>query len=338
VAEDLPLVLMQQQQQQQQQQQGEAVPAAAGSSNAAAAAGTVLPAAKLAEHAQQVQQQQPQQELQQAKRRRLSDTGSSTSSKSTADVLDAAPDQQAAAAPNAASPAQGEHQQQADQQQQQQQQLGRKHKHGPAVEGCSYKGNLLDSSLLLLTPVGWTPEFLHSDADRVWRGGRIAPLGANVVLVLYGKEGRENEHSSSSSSGSGGGSVSLQEYRVRLVYNEQVLTMPGCSSSSSSSGLDCSLQEFLDVVVGDKISYERFKLLCDGGVAAEGWPSVDRLSSDEALSDLSSSSSSGSWGGLSVVAKGFQNSLQGLQLETADGLPLLLPAAIGDGRAAVWDD
>jgi hypothetical protein len=120
------------------------------------------------------------------------------------------------------------------------------------------------------------------------------------------------------------------------VYNEQVLPMPGCSSSSSSSsGMDCSLQEFSDVVVGDKISYERFKLLCDGGVAAEGWPSVDGLSSDEALSDLSSSSS-GSLGGLLVV--GFQNSLQGLQLETADGLPLLLPAAIGDGRAAVWYD
>jgi hypothetical protein len=333
VAEDLPLVLM------QQQQQGEAVPAASGSSNAAANANAAaaLPAAKVAEQAQQVQQQQqqqPEQEVQQVKRRRLSDTSSSSSSV-TATVLDAAPFQQTAVTNAAASPSRDD--QQADQQQQQ---VGRKHKHGPAVEGCSYKGNLLDASLLLPTPVGWVPGFLHSDTDRVWRGGRIAPFGANLVLVLYGKEGEENKHSSSSSSG-GDGRVSLQDYRVRLVYNEQVLPMPGCSSSSSgSSGLDCSLQEFLDVVVGDKISYERFKLLCDGEIAAEGWPTLGGPSSDDVHSDLSSSSSSsssnsGSFGGLSVV--GFQESLEGLQLETADGLPLLLPAASGDGVAAVWD-
>jgi hypothetical protein len=328
--EDLPLVLMQ-----QQQQQGEAVAAAAVSSNAdaATAAGTALPAAHVAEQTLQQQQQQQQQldqpglELQQFKRRRLSDASSSSSSSSmTATVLDAAPMQQAADS-DAASPARDE--QLAGQQQQQQQQLDRKHKHGPAVEGCSYKGSLLDASLLLPPPSGWAPGFLRSDAGRVWRGGRIAPLGANLVLVLYGKEGEELGSSSSS------GRASLEEYRVRLVYNEQVLPMPGCSSSSG--GLDCSLQEFLDVVVGDKVSYERFKHLCDGEIAAEGWPSwtADGLTSGDMHSELSSSSSSsGSLGGLSVV--GLENSLQGLQLESADGLPLLLPAAGFDDDDAVW--
>jgi len=36
------------------------------------------------------------------------------------------------------------------------------------------------------------------------------------------------------------------------VYNEQVLPVPGCSGGGSS-GLECSLQEFLDVVVGVRL-------------------------------------------------------------------------------------
>jgi hypothetical protein len=147
----------------------------------------------------------------------------------------------------------------------------------------------------------------------------------------------------------------LQDYRVRLVYNEHVLPLPGCNSSSSSGGLDCSLQEFLDVVVGDKILYERFKRLCDGSADAADDQSIlmagdgvsdhsmhKSLSSSSSTSDASSSSSSsssgsvgvGGWAGLSAV--GLQESAQGLQLETADGLPLLLPAADEHFGPAVW--
>jgi hypothetical protein len=294
------------------------------------------PAAEQAAEHRQQQQQQPQEQLQQYKRRRLSDESSSSSS-SRATKFDAAPAQQAA--DQASSPTDD------DQQAMQQQQLERTHKHGPSVEGCSYKGNLLDPGLLLPPPLGWVPEFLHSDAERVWRGGRIAPLGANLVLVLYGKEGVGSKDSSSSSSVR----ESLQEFRVRLVYNEQVLPLPGCSSSSSN-GSDCSLQEFLDVVVGDKISYERFRRLCDGdvdvllaaeglGLSMHGTLSSSSSSSSSSLSGFLSSSStstgSGRWAGLSAVA--LQDSPQGLQLETADGLPLLLPAEGDDSRPAAWD-
>lgn len=38
-------------------------------------------------------------------------------------------------------------------------------------------------------------------------------------------------------------------HKVRLIYNEQIVSVPGCSPSASSSGeeLDCDLEEFLQL-------------------------------------------------------------------------------------------
>jgi hypothetical protein len=57
---------------------------------------------------------------------------------------------------------------------------------------------------------------------------------------------------------------------VRLVYNEQVVRVPGCPSVEPN-GYDCTLQDFLDYVVGDKTAAERFKRYCYGsGVGVSG--------------------------------------------------------------------
>ncbi|KAF5828132.1 histidine phosphatase superfamily [Dunaliella salina] len=102
-------------------------------------------------------------------------------------------------------------------------------------------------------PQGWRPLVAQDDEGRSFRGSAVSPFGANLGLVLY-KRKAEGANTGSSSSA----------YKVRLTYNEQVLPIPGCSSSSSSSSNrssgrnireqeengdapDCDLDEFLEI-------------------------------------------------------------------------------------------
>ncbi|GLC49087.1 hypothetical protein PLESTB_000181100 [Pleodorina starrii] len=119
-------------------------------------------------------------------------------------------------------------------------------------------------------PAGWYPMFPPDDS-RLFKGARIAPFGANLALVLYRR--REGDRAAS------GGPKHL----VRLLYNEQVLPVPGCgrggggggSGKAGSGSLDCDLEEFLQLVQ-DKIDPNALERLCgtegkvvlgDGGAA-----------------------------------------------------------------------
>jgi hypothetical protein len=126
--------------------------------------------------------------------------------------------------------------------------------------------------------------------DRVFRGGRVSPLGANLLVILYqqqqqqqqqrplggGVEGQTAVMPTMTSTSDGGGSsgsssssrdtrpadghrhagtwklpgaegshplpdaAQLEQFRVRVVWNEQVVVVPGCS------GPDVPLAEFLE--------------------------------------------------------------------------------------------
>lgn len=108
-------------------------------------------------------------------------------------------------------------------------------------------------------PRGWYPMTPHADT-RIFRGGRVAPYGANMAVILYRPKG----------SSSLSGSASLDGHRIRLVYNEQVIQMPGCSGGSNGQHLDCDLQEFLDLTAAaaanDPLGGDMCKL--EGGLRA----------------------------------------------------------------------
>lgn len=99
----------------------------------------------------------------------------------------------------------------------------------PPAAGLRYKGRELAAAPL---PDGWAP--LGAAAGRTWRSGMISPLGANLALVLYRR--------TVNSSGGGG-----PDHLVRLLYNEQVVALPGCASAAGGggAGLDCPLDAFL---------------------------------------------------------------------------------------------
>lgn len=100
-------------------------------------------------------------------------------------------------------------------------------------------------------PSGWLP-LPRSAEERRWRGSTVSPLGANLALVLYRRQP--------------GKGVSGPEHHhlVRVLYNEQVVTLPGCGSA------DCPLEDFLRVVVADKATPGTFEWLCvPHDVAAE---------------------------------------------------------------------
>ncbi|GBF94793.1 multiple inositol polyphosphate phosphatase-like [Raphidocelis subcapitata] len=102
-------------------------------------------------------------------------------------------------------------------------------------------------------PPGWAPRIGPPGADREWRGGRIAPLAANLMVVLYKAvaprppPGRER-------------------FLVRLVHNEQVLAPPLCGGGR----LDCGLEEFLGAVVGGRAADAAALLEMCGGGEGEG--------------------------------------------------------------------
>lgn len=176
----------------------------------------------------------------------------------------------------------------------------------------------------------------------------MAPLGANLLLVLYSRSSTNSSSSSSSeSTGSSSGLAGLRfgDFRVRLVYNEQVIPIPGCSA-----GLDCDLHTFLRVVVGDKTSRERFKHYCDAhelqpdtalaaGEVVGLIEAQDTLYSGSSGASGTSSSSSSSEGPL-LVGSEEQEMEDALKLVTADGLSLLLPASGAEedifGRHRLW--
>lgn len=117
------------------------------------------------------------------------------------------------------------------------------HKHGAKAVGCSYKGRELAGGPLA-PPPGWRPRAgAPGDASRAWRGGRVAPLGANLVAALYRSESDPRRHV------------------VRLAHNEQVVSLPGCGGA-----LECDLEEFLDRVVAPRAaSAARLLELCEAG-------------------------------------------------------------------------
>lgn len=111
-----------------------------------------------------------------------------------------------------------------------------------AVEGKSrgpcYKGRALEP---LAPPAGWAPA-VATNPERTWQAGKVAPLGANLAIVLYrNSTGRPR----------------AGEHLVRLLYNEQVLPVPGCGGQ-----LDCPLDTFLQVVVAGKAEPEQLARVC----------------------------------------------------------------------------
>lgn len=115
------------------------------------------------------------------------------------------------------------------------------HKHGPRAVGCVYKGKQLRLGPLQ-PPPGWQPRVGPPGGDREWRGGRVSPLGANLVVALY---------RSQSSPGS---------FKVRFAHNEQVLSLPFCGDG----GTDCGLEDFLErVVAGKAASAAQLMQMCD---------------------------------------------------------------------------
>ncbi|GIM03204.1 hypothetical protein Vretimale_8003 [Volvox reticuliferus] len=121
-----------------------------------------------------------------------------------------------------------------------------------------YKGRPPQPADWVPPPEGWYPMF-PCDDNRLFKGSRIAPFGANLALVLY----RRRE----------GNGVSRPQHLVRLLYNEQVLPVPGCSSGrgsgDSTESLDCNLEVFLQLMK-DKADPNALELLCgtDGKVVS----------------------------------------------------------------------
>jgi hypothetical protein len=126
----------------------------------------------------------------------------------------------------------------------------------------------------------------------VWRGGRVAPLGANLVVVLYRDKARPGR------------------YLVRFAHNEQVVRPALCGGGGSGSGgsSDCDLGEFLAAAAKRSVDVPGLLAMCD---ASNGGGSSSSSSSKlGSRVDASSSSSSEDEDG---GAGGW---------ETADGLPL----------------
>ncbi|EFJ49629.1 hypothetical protein VOLCADRAFT_104207 [Volvox carteri f. nagariensis] len=118
-----------------------------------------------------------------------------------------------------------------------------------------YKGRPPPPTDWVEPPEGWYPMFTCDDY-RMFKGARIAPFGANMALVLYRR--REGD----------GAPRGRPKHLVRLLYNEQVLPVPGCSSAASGRGgegsdesLDCDLEEFLQLVK-DKTDPNALERLC----------------------------------------------------------------------------
>ncbi|KAG2495101.1 hypothetical protein HYH03_006711 [Edaphochlamys debaryana] len=99
-------------------------------------------------------------------------------------------------------------------------------------------------------PPGWRP-LLPLEDGRLFKGARVAPFAANMAFVLYRRK-----------AGAASGSP---QHVVRLLYNEQVLPIPGCSKVGA--GGDCDLEEFLELVK-DKIDPDALQKLC--GAAGGG--------------------------------------------------------------------
>ncbi|KAJ9522949.1 hypothetical protein QJQ45_023746 [Haematococcus lacustris] len=98
---------------------------------------------------------------------------------------------------------------------------------GPAPQSCHKTGQPPSG---LQPPGGWYP-CTPFNATRLFKGSRVSPYAANLAVVLYravgGVHGRASDHT------------------VRLVYNEQVVPIPGCGDGEG--GLDCNLDQFLAI-------------------------------------------------------------------------------------------
>ncbi|KAG1667564.1 hypothetical protein FOA52_014644 [Chlamydomonas sp. UWO 241] len=92
------------------------------------------------------------------------------------------------------------------------------------------------------------PKLPFDHSARLFRGTRVSPYGANLIAVLY----RATERAAA---GDGATQAVQARHRVRLAYNEQVVGVPGCSGS----GLDCDLDEFLELYAArsDSAIFER---------------------------------------------------------------------------------
>lgn len=234
-------------------------------------------------------------------------------------------------------------------------------------------------------PAGWEAA-LATPPGRTWRGGRVSPLGANLLLVLYrrvdGDEGSAAAHSSSSGSswgewqeeaaeeqelelaaeqpvGQAAGQAAGQQlsellasrrrrlhsrsHLVRLVYNEQVVALPGCGGNGEAADgqLECDLETFLREVVGTKADAAALERLCAPcepslreGVrparqAGMDSPLGSNSSSVQSMSDddTISASSSRALGGQHYSRDGSTAGSWADALVTPDGLPLLLADA-----------
>ncbi len=106
------------------------------------------------------------------------------------------------------------------------------------ARGPCYKGRALEP---LAPPAGWVPA-VATNPERTWQAAKLAPLGANLAIVLYR---------------SSTGQLRAGDHLVRLLYNEQVVPVPGCGEQ-----LDCPLDRFLEVVVADKAAPDKLSRVC----------------------------------------------------------------------------
>lgn len=110
-------------------------------------------------------------------------------------------------------------------------------------------------------PEGWAPS-IPPDDGRLFKGGRVAPYGANLAVVLYRLRDVVGGTSST------GAAAPPPRHLVRLLHNEQVVAVPGCAPAGPS-GLECDLEEFLQVV-GARADAGALQRLCGAAAASNG--------------------------------------------------------------------
>jgi hypothetical protein len=158
-----------------------------------------------------------------------------------------------------------------------------------------------------------------------------------MLLLLYARTGSNSSSSSSSGRGTDSSSATtsrssrgsdLGDVLVRLVYNEQVIRVPGCPSVDPD-GCECTLQDFLQYVVGDKTAADTFQRYCYGHDVGSGLrQSAGSPGSADGASSSSSSRSSSRVGSIGTSHSGSDRS-EGISggaatVRTADGLQLVL--------------
>ncbi|MEW5301092.1 MAG: hypothetical protein WDW36_003972 [Sanguina aurantia] len=114
---------------------------------------------------------------------------------------------------------------------------GRQGAHGPSMAAGVHAPKPLPG--FVPVPDGWRP-MIEPGEGRLFKGSRVASFGANLGVVLYRRRGE---------------APSVGTHLVRLLYNEQIVQIPGCGKplqggSATGDVPECTLTEFLLLLGG----------------------------------------------------------------------------------------